>query len=714
MEIIEKKKKTKKFILLIMLLLSIFTFQTIVYSAVSSTFNITGSAVARVAADVRITGFRIASTTNSGVSNYEEFGKNHISTGLQLPSRNATVTYYVDVTNYGNTDVGIYSISGLPSSLTYTISDYTLKNKICDDTGKCNSMAKKTFSITLKASSWSGYTGDVNLSFDFRTFHKVTYVGITNNSYPTEVMNGDSLRISFKESLNRVQVVSNGNEIGYYASVYNGQTVSISNITSDVEVKIKPYVAQLVRGNLDTIGSEVCIGEECFYIISSDSSTIKMLSKYNLNVGYNVTGANFDDWTVTTEAINNSNGRQAANAIGSPYDVRDNYTNSFPWRGITSFATRGYWYNSYTNTLNSGYSIDFNDGVYNFAYVYNSSSTLYSYFNNYKNYLTNLGVTINDVRAIKGSELVYLGCDKYYYNCLMAPDWVRSTSYWTGNVFDLAGYHYKTLVVTPTFFGEEAYSEVSAMGVRPVVELPRTEINPTPNISKNLTVKSGNINTIGSEVCIGSECFYVLYSDSAVVTLIAKYNLQVGYRVTGWNSYTNSYTKYKISNASGKQCSTCYGARGTYEEPQFPFIGTIDFATDSYWMDPSTGEIRNYIPHNYYHEGDGGYWVYNNGSTLYPYVENYKSYLESLGVVVTNASIPYVSLYGWVACAYTADCSDIPSFMYDSSYWVGTAYGYTAGGMFAYYGISGEENSASSNELLGLRVTINIPAAMFN
>ena len=470
----------------------------------------------------------------------------------------------------------------------------------------------------------------------------------------------------------------------------------------------------MVRGNLDSIGSEVCIGEECFYIISSDSSTIKMLSKYNLNVGYNATSADLVNGTVTTQAISNASGIQSSSALGGPYDVRDNYTNTYPWVGVTTFASRGYWYNSSSNTLNSGYATDFTAGDYSFAYVYNTSSKLYSYFSNYKNYLTNLGVTINDVRAIKGSELTNLGCDKYYYNCLMAPDWVRSTSYWTGDVFDVSGYHNLVAIVSPTFFGEVEYNSLGFFGARPVIELPRTEINPTPNISKNLTVKSGNINTIGSEVCIGSECFYVLYNYSGFVTLIAKYNLQVGYRVTGWNSYTNSYTKYKISNASGKQCSTCFGAGGTYEEPQFPFIGTIDFATDSYWMDPSTGEIRNYIPHNYYHEGDGGYWVYNNGSTLYPYVENYKSYLESLGVVVTSSFIPPVTLYEWVACAYTADCSDIPSFMYDSSYWVGTAYGYTAGGMFAYYGISGEVNAASSNELLGLRVIINIPAAMFN
>ena len=49
--------------------------------------------------------------------------------GVYELDSNATVTYYVEVTNYGNTDVGIYSISGLPGNLTYTISDYTLKNK---------------------------------------------------------------------------------------------------------------------------------------------------------------------------------------------------------------------------------------------------------------------------------------------------------------------------------------------------------------------------------------------------------------------------------------------------------------------------------------------------------------------------------------------------------------------------------------------------------
>ena len=227
--------KIKKFILLIFILLSVFYIQTIAYSALSATLNITGDAVARVAADVRITGFRIASTTNNGVSNYEEFGKNHIITGLQLPSRNATVTYYVEITNYGSSDVGIYSISGLPSNLTYSIKNYTLKNKICDDTGKCNGMIKKTYEITLKTSiyTWTGYTGDVKLNFDFRVIHKVTYEGITNNNYPTGVIDGDSLKITFRENLNRVLITSNGTQLGYYSTVTNGQTITINNITVD-------------------------------------------------------------------------------------------------------------------------------------------------------------------------------------------------------------------------------------------------------------------------------------------------------------------------------------------------------------------------------------------------------------------------------------------------------------------------------------------------
>ena len=46
-----------------------------------------------------------------------------------------------------------------------------------------------------------------------------------------------------------------------------------------------------INGEIDEVGSEVCINDECFYIISNDGSTVTMLAKYNLNIGNECEGS---------------------------------------------------------------------------------------------------------------------------------------------------------------------------------------------------------------------------------------------------------------------------------------------------------------------------------------------------------------------------------------------------------------------------------------
>lgn len=115
-----------------MSIISLFTFCTIAYSAINSTMRVSGDAYARVEADVRITDFRLASANNAA-SSYEEFGKSHVVTEINLIDSTSSVSYYVEITNYGSSDVGIYEITGLPSNLSYSIKDYNLKEKICND-----------------------------------------------------------------------------------------------------------------------------------------------------------------------------------------------------------------------------------------------------------------------------------------------------------------------------------------------------------------------------------------------------------------------------------------------------------------------------------------------------------------------------------------------------------------------------------------------------
>ena len=86
-----KNKNYKKLFSLIFMIIVFICFQTIVYSAFSSTMNISGIGISRVEANVRITDFRI-STTNNATSSFEEFGKNHIVTEIGLLDSTSSIT----------------------------------------------------------------------------------------------------------------------------------------------------------------------------------------------------------------------------------------------------------------------------------------------------------------------------------------------------------------------------------------------------------------------------------------------------------------------------------------------------------------------------------------------------------------------------------------------------------------------------------------------
>ena len=232
-----KNDKKLKLFSLIFLILFVVYFQTIVYSALSSTMKITGDAYARVEADVRITDFRLA-TTNNATSSFEEFGKNHIVTEIDLIDNSSYITYYVEITNYGSVDVGIFDITGIPSGVNYSIKDYNLKDKICDDSGKCNSFIKKTYEITLTTTGT--YAGNVQLNFEFKRFNSIIYTGITNNNYPSSIMEGENLNVTFINDIpNKINIYVNGNEIdrsAYFYNNTNGQLI-YENIPGDLTVE---------------------------------------------------------------------------------------------------------------------------------------------------------------------------------------------------------------------------------------------------------------------------------------------------------------------------------------------------------------------------------------------------------------------------------------------------------------------------------------------
>lgn len=552
---------------------------TVGFSAFVSEMSISNIvSVVRIEKDVRITGLSLlAGSSVSGKPNvtaFANFDADKILAGNLLNNIDNYLNFGVTITNIGSAEVGVFDII-TPEGIDYELSDYQLKDKLCDSSDKCSLGISKTFKIKVFPISEVGLGLEkFSIEFDFREFHSVTYDGITNNGYTTEVIDGDSLSVTFSEDIPKnIEVYSDGVLLGSDKYSYTNNTLNIYSVTGNIVIKKGVPVAKLVSGDLTTIGSEVCIEDECFYIINNDGTTVTMLAKYNLYVFgtyYNGTGQ-YDLYGDSATGVQNPS------MLGFVSD-------SNVYEGVNYFSETAYWNSS------SSYP----------SYVYNSNSLLYKHVEKYKDYLMQQGAKVTSARLISYEELVALGCDGTKKTCSSAPSWVYFSSYWTGSASDNSNLFY---VRTNMMFDVRGHNFSCYFGVRPVIEILEEDIvNPF-----EVKVVSGNVNTAGSEVCLGTECFYVLSSTNDSVTMLSKYNLYVG------NSVDEEWNITPLSNPTGIQDSSARGLIYDSDDlPVYPRIGTVAYST-----------------------GDTAY----SGSIIEGHVNNYVTYLEKLGVTVNSSRL---------------------------------------------------------------------------
>lgn len=248
------KNKYKK-MLTIFILIIVATITT-GYAAFGSEILVSNIvAEVRLSADIRLTSIAYSSATNAASPSYENYDVESIVGEATLPTANSTITYRVGVTNFGNTDMGIYSISGLPNNLMYEITDYSLHDKLCDSTGKCSLGATKNFYIIIKYAT-GGYNAsqtkyNFKLDFEFRKMHNVTYTGITNNNYPTSVIDGGNLKFTATSNIPPKIIAFNsvGDRYNYNLYSYVNGVFTFNNVTSDINLKYqsKAYLAVMAN-----------------------------------------------------------------------------------------------------------------------------------------------------------------------------------------------------------------------------------------------------------------------------------------------------------------------------------------------------------------------------------------------------------------------------------------------------------------------------------
>ena len=358
-----KRRKNRKKYYFLILFIALFGI-SFGYATLNSTLIITGtSAIQKNTWDIHFENLKITKGSVTATTEPTITESNRISNfTFVLDKRGDFYEFTVDIENSGSLDAMIDSIEKTPALTSeqqkYLIYTITYEN---DEEIKKNHLIKINEFVRIKVRV--EFKNDIT-AFDLPQTQQVLNLGF---------------------HINYIQAEDDG-----IAVDNNGKLIKV------------------VNGDGTKVGDEVCIGEECFYVISSTNEKITMLAKYNLNVGYKY------DSTNGKVVLDNPTGIQSSNARG----WFSGFSETNPIIGSNSFSSTNYW-SSTTSTFPS--------------YVYDNNSLIYEFLENYKNYLLSKSLSIKNIRLISYEELESLGCVLENASCLTAPAWTYSTSYWTGS-----------------------------------------------------------------------------------------------------------------------------------------------------------------------------------------------------------------------------------------------------------------------------------------
>ena len=370
---------------LCLILVCVFTL-TIAYAALNAVLTISGSAqVTSADWDIHLANVKLkdgsATTTVPTIT-----GGNSLSFNTTLTKPGDYYEFTVDVVNGGSIDAMIDSVVKTPE-LTTAQAKY-LKYEITYQNGE---------SINTKQNIAAGATMPIKVRIEYRR-------DISASDLPTTPTTLDlALTLEYVQSDGTGSSVNNN-------GVYD------------------PF----------KIGNEKCFGSECFYVIGTEGDNVKLLAKYNLQVGNVCTSLSSSSCT----PIENPTGLQESTMIGFPPD------GSYPRYGTTVFSSatqKGTNYSDYSGSIVEGY------------------------VNNYKNILeSEYGVDVVEARLITKDELTNsetFACVEYDV-CSDKYPWIYSTSYWSGSASNTRHVWY---VYSDGSFFSNSYSYAGDFGVRPVI-----------------------------------------------------------------------------------------------------------------------------------------------------------------------------------------------------------------------------------------------------
>lgn len=235
---------------------------------------------------VRVNAFSMTGGTNGGTSTGVDYNASTGFATLSLPNRNSSVTYTVEIKNYGNKEIQISDISvpsALENKLNITLNGYTIGDKLKDNADSCENSVNgcklnitRTFTITVsyKNGAYSSSSTEFNNFVLTFTFTEISWYN-SCTSYSPDLKcrllvnetpyadNVSSTNVSSSSGINFSNNASNSNGLGLYYTADSSKTEDIDGdgagervyyyrgLVTNNFVRFDSYCWRIVRINED-------------------------------------------------------------------------------------------------------------------------------------------------------------------------------------------------------------------------------------------------------------------------------------------------------------------------------------------------------------------------------------------------------------------------------------------------------------------------------
>ena len=267
-----------------------------------------------------------------------------------------------------------------------------------------------------------------------------------------------SFNDSCTEDSNTHTKICNSTATGYIGGTYtltlNIDTVQFEQYMDAWNTRVRiggmgPRIT-IISGDLNTVGSEVALESEHFYVIGQEDAThVKLFAKYNLGVG-----TNFDPETNI----------QDPTALGEVYNAPS------PTKGCVVYAVGTDWASGFSSYPTYGYSNEKINGEYR--------QSIAQYVENYVDILDSMGFSVT-ARLISKQEILDLinngnnisnaNAFSQYASNYTGKEWLSTTTYWTGTAYSSYNVYTVSNNSYGGYFQNRAIDISYSFGVRPVI-----------------------------------------------------------------------------------------------------------------------------------------------------------------------------------------------------------------------------------------------------